>query len=656
MNDPEKDASSEITAHFRVRNEEKFIRSAILAILPLVKRVLVYDTGSTDRTLEIVSSIQSKKIEIVQRKFSHKRELRDIRNEMLEQTTTEWSMIVDGDEIYPPEAVRRLGIEIQKIPPAVHRIVIRRLHLAGSFNLIASTHAVGRIFRTRQIRWRGNSGGSETPYVMGHPLASQKQFSMSFPKDIFFFHCHNFSRSSKDVDLGALRTQRKLFFPVLPYFGPWPQVLEAEDVATRPSLKIFLQSIALNAGILWDFVFETSRKIKKRLFPRPADSSKDPALREPLTVLFLETSLRIGGTEHVITQLIRRFDRKRVYPIVCCFYEPGEFGKELMKEGIPVFYGLAKSRWDLGMIPRLLKFLREEQVDVLFMVNQPLIQFCGTLCGLLYGVPVQIAAIRSTGKINRIQRRLWINRLTFPWITRVTALSQMHKTYLVEKEKIDARKIEIIPNGVDLARFSAARDNGTLRFSLGIPGKAPLVGIVAMLRPEKGHDVFLKAAERVSRQMPEAHFLIIGEGPEHPRLIQWAKELGIEKKIHFLGARHDVPAILHSLSVAVLSSRPVVETLSNAVLEYMAAAKPVVATRVGSLPEQIEEGKTGFMVEPGDFEAMAEKIVTLLKDNSLVARMGQAGRERVETHYGIDQMVRQTEDLFERLLGRKSTR
>lgn len=371
-----------------------------------------------------------------------------------------------------------------------------------------------------------------------------------------------------------------------------------------------------------------------------------------MTVMFLETSLRMGGTEQVVTQLIERFDRKRVRPILCCFYDTGILGAHLMKEGVTVYHGLARHRWDVTLPFRLFRLLRREHVDVLFMINQPLVQFWGTWCGLLARIPVRIAAIRSTGKINRIQRRLLINWLTFPWVSRVTALSQTHKTYLIEKERIDPKKIEIISNGVDLGRFNGVEAPPSLRASLGLPDGAPLVAIVAMLRPEKAHDVFLRAAQTVLKQVPETHFLVAGEGSERLRLERLVAQLGIAPHVHFLGTRRDIPLLLSVCDVGVLSSHSVVETVSNAVLEYMGAQKPVVATRVGSLPEMIDDGETGFLVEPGDWNEMAEKITVLLRDRALASRMGRAGRDKVKRYYTVEQMVSQTEDLFERLLNR----
>ncbi len=366
--------------------------------------------------------------------------------------------------------------------------------------------------------------------------------------------------------------------------------------------------------------------------------------------------MRIGGTETVVSQIIRRIDKNRFRPIIACLYETGELGETLLKEGHDVRSNLIRGRFDLFAPVRLYKLMRDEKVDVLFIINQPITQVWGTLCAVLARTPARITAIRSTGKINRIKRRLLFNALTFPWITKITALSRMHKEYLVEKERINPAQIEIVPNGVNLERFRPGSDTSALRRDLGIAPDAPVAGIVAMLRPEKGHTVFVRAAAEVVKRIPQARFLIIGDGSERPGLEALAQELGAEKNILFLGSRSDIPTWLDMMDVAVLSSHPVVETVSNSVLEYMAMAKPVVSTRVGSLPEMLDDGRTGFLIPPGDWKAMADKITFLFENRARAKEMGQAGRAKVEKEYSVEQMIRMTESLFERLLsnGRKS--
>ncbi len=368
------------------------------------------------------------------------------------------------------------------------------------------------------------------------------------------------------------------------------------------------------------------------------------------TVLFLGTRLGIGGAEQIWAKLLTRLDRNRFRPLLGCLYDPGVLGENLKQSGVTVYSDLAAHRWDLRILPRLLSLLRREHVDLLYIINQPFSQFWGTLCGKLAGTPVLITSIHSTGKISRVHRRLWINQLTFPFMDRVTALSETHKTYLAEQEGIDPKKIEIIPNGIEVDRFASAEARNGLRSSFGIENGEPIVGIVAMLRPEKSHDIFLQAAGKILRKNPKAHFLVVGDGPERPRLEMLTQKLNLSSRVHFVGARNDVPEIISLFDVGVLSSQPVVETLSVSVLEYMASGKPVVATRVGSLPEIVEEARSGFLVEPGDAESLADRILQLLDDQQLARQMGARGHERVAREYTVEQMVKKTEDLFERLL------
>lgn len=243
---------ADLTVHCRVRNEERFVRQAIESVLPLAKKVLVYDTGSTDRTLEEVSAIPSDKIEIVRRPSADAKGLLAYRNEMIERTDTEWFMLVDGDEVYPDGAADRIARELASVPAGIHRIVIGRKHFIGSFNFVSGMNGVGRIFRTREIRHRvyspkfENRVGHETPYLQGNPAAPAPSFSMRMPPDIFFFHCHHLRRSSRDEELGRMRRWRSVPLPVRPYLGPWPAGLRVNGAARRMSLAMTAGCVRLN--------------------------------------------------------------------------------------------------------------------------------------------------------------------------------------------------------------------------------------------------------------------------------------------------------------------------------------------------------------------------------------------------------------------------
>ena len=152
-----------------------------------------------------------------------------------------------------------------------------------------------------------------------------------------------------------------------------------------------------------------------------------------------------------------------------------------------------------------------------------------------------------------------------------------------------ANRVRVIPNGVDTDRYRPAKADAKLRQQLGIPRTAPLAGIVAVLRPEKNHEMFLRVAAQVHEEVPEAHFLVIGDGPRRAELEALSAELGLSQCVHFLGKRPDVPELLNLLDVFVLTSR--MEANPVSILEALATGKPVVATRVGSIPETVIDGQ-----------------------------------------------------------------
>ncbi|MEK0337809.1 MAG: glycosyltransferase, partial [Nitrosopumilus sp.] len=179
-----------------------------------------------------------------------------------------------------------------------------------------------------------------------------------------------------------------------------------------------------------------------------------------------------------------------------------------------------------------------------------------------------------------------------------------------------------------------------------IPKDALAIGIVARLSIEKGHLVFLKAAKKIINDFYHAHFLIVGDGKERKKLEEITQELEIQSNVHFLGIRSDIPQIISLFDVAVLTSNPVVETFSNAILEYMAASKPVVATNVGSTSELVIDGETGFLIPFNDSDTLANAILRLLKDGGLAKKMGEVGREKIKERFTVQKMIAKYESLF----------
>ncbi len=212
----------------------------------------------------------------------------------------------------------------------------------------------------------------------------------------------------------------------------------------------------------------------------------------------------------------------------------------------------------------------------------------------------------------------------------------------------------MIPNGVDTEQFRPQpKDAGFLQ-EIGVHATACVVGIVAQLRPEKNHELLLQAAAKVRQQGVNAQFVIVGDGARRLDLESLCGQLGLQDAVHFLGACRDIPRLLAHFDLFVLTSK--MEANPVSILEAQACGLPVVATRVGSIPDTVIDGQTGLLVRPGDVEGMAAAVAGLLKDESSRRRMGHAARQNIEQNWSIDRMVRGYEDLIERIYAEKVTR
>ena len=365
-----------------------------------------------------------------------------------------------------------------------------------------------------------------------------------------------------------------------------------------------------------------------------------PEDRDPLRVMFVITSMPVGGAETLLVELVRRLDRSRFSPELCCLKEPGPLG-EMLAEEIPVAHNLLAHKLDLRVLVRLTRLLRARRIDAVVTVGAGDKMFWGRLAAQLAGTPVVCSALHSTGPPDEIKTA---NRLLAPVTDAFIAVAEPQGRYLVEHERCPADKVRVIPNGVDARRFHPRWPSESLWSELGINASTPVAGILAALRPEKNHELFLEAAELIRRRLPSAKFLVIGDGPRRADLEKRARELSLDESVHFLGTRSDVPEILSLLNVLVLTSH--VEANPVSILEAMACETPVVATRVGSVPETVIDDETGYLAAPGDAQQIADRVVELLNDPEHAAALGRNGREHVLSHWSSRRMVTGYEDLI----------
>lgn len=376
-----------------------------------------------------------------------------------------------------------------------------------------------------------------------------------------------------------------------------------------------------------------------------------PEPQKPLKVLFVITSMQVGGAETLLVNLLRKFRPSHIVPSVACLKEKGPLGEELENEFAVTEHWL-RSKHDLRVLPRLTSHIRKEKFDAVISVGAGDKMFWGRLAAKLGSVPVICSALHSTGwpdgvgKMNR-----WLTPITDAFI----AVAKPHGQFLIDFEKFPACKVAVIPNGVDTNRFqpnSEAREQ--VRSELGLVLDTPIIGIVAALRPEKNHLLFVNAASKVLEKFPRAHFIIIGDGPERPKIENAISALGMERQVSLLGTRSDTPRLLAAMDVFALTSHNEASPVS--ILEALSCGVPVVSTRVGSVTESVHDQWNGFVVEPGDVDAVAERIQFLLWNKSTAKMMGSNGREHVQSQGSLETMVEMYEHLIHSIFDRKTNR
>jgi len=371
--------------------------------------------------------------------------------------------------------------------------------------------------------------------------------------------------------------------------------------------------------------------------------------RPPYRVTFLASTLVTGGAERMVREFALRLDRTTFEPSVVCLNSYGQIGEEIASHGVSAFNGIMRSQYDPLGLWRLRRALREIGTDLLFCLDHRNVIVLGAASSLGTSRKVFVA-VHSTrqwgGRRSLGSTASWFLR----FVDRVLAVGENQAGYLADEEGVDPEKIVVVPNGIELSEFDRMPSTEHVRASLGLSESCRVVGIVAVLRPEKNHELFLKAAVSVAEQIEDARFVVVGGGAARDRLESLASELGISEKTLFTGERTDGRELIQAFDVAVLCSHPVVETLPLFLMEAMALSKPIVATRVGDVSSLVEDGGTGLLVTPGSREELSGAIVRLLEDETFRSEMGRRGREKVAREFSLDRSVETLQRLMKERL------
>ena len=372
-----------------------------------------------------------------------------------------------------------------------------------------------------------------------------------------------------------------------------------------------------------------------------------------IKVFVLIKGLGLGGAEKLLEASIPYFDRSQFdYEIGYLLPWKNALAPAFQEAGIPVFCLDQRQPYDLRILPKLRGLLRNRKVDVLHL-HLPYSGILGRLTSQF--APVQAVVYTEH---NVWERYHWLtaamNRLTFRWNDAVIAVSEEVERSIRAGYAVNGRPhLGTILNGVDRERLALlAQGSQTVREEFGIPPTHRLVAHVASFTPKKRHSDLLRAARLVLDQNPAVTFLLVGQGPLQEAIKAEAERLGVTNNVIFAGFRRDVPRLVAAADLFVLSS--LYEGLPISLLEAMALGTPVVATRVGGIPEVITDGVEGCLVDPQQPEQMAQRVLGLLGDAERRQRFAENGLRKVRDQFDIRKMVANTENLYREVLARKA--
>ncbi len=363
---------------------------------------------------------------------------------------------------------------------------------------------------------------------------------------------------------------------------------------------------------------------------------------------------RGGAKTHILT-LLERMDPELFAITLICLNE-GTLARQAREKGLDVKVFSMAGHWDMSIILRLARFLKKHRPDLVH-THGVRANLCGRSAAKLANNHPVITTIHSlVTKDYPTNLANWfyaaVDRITMPWADYLICVSARLKDYVVKKG-FPREKVEVIGNGIDLAPFEKLDevDRKNIREEFQIRSEDKVVGTVGRLVPIKGYDVFLKAAQKMALQNDSIRFLVVGEGPSEKELKALARRYKIEEKVIFAGYRKDIPELFKAMDVFVISSYS--EGGPIVLLEAMASGVPVVSTRVGGIPEVIEDGQTGLLVPPGKEEELAEKIMKLLKQPDLRRSIQEKALKKVRQEFTTDRAVEKTQALYLRLLEEK---
>lgn len=365
-------------------------------------------------------------------------------------------------------------------------------------------------------------------------------------------------------------------------------------------------------------------------------------------ILYVIQNSEFGGGERGFSQLIAGLD-PRAFKIFVATTPRGRFYREIREVGASTF-DIPFDRPKIPVAIRILKqIIKSEKIDIVHSQGARA-DFLARLAGRWAGIPAVVSTIQMPVEgfdVPWAVKLLYIifDRISEKFVDGFIVVSESLRNHLITKHGVPEKAISLIYNGVGLNKYIPSRQENTkIRHRLGVPPHSPFVGAIGRLVWQKGFEFLIECIPEIERAFPNARILIVGDGPLREKLEGLGERLKVKKNLIFAGFRSDIKELLSAIDVLVIPS--LLEGFPMITLEAMAMAKPIIATNIEGITEQITNGEDGILVPARDPAALADAIIKLLSDRKLAKKVGLAARKRVERDFSVEKMVSETEKVY----------
>ena len=372
-------------------------------------------------------------------------------------------------------------------------------------------------------------------------------------------------------------------------------------------------------------------------------------------ILFLHPNLNVGGAEQNRLSVLKHINRQKFDITLCCLTQKGKIGDEIETLGFSVdCLHVSDRSFNLVTTFLLYTYIKKNKFQLVHtcLSNTNL---HGRIASRLAGVPVIISEEQSEyERYNPLLGFIFkpLNRFLSKFTDKVITCSDKTKQVIAQQEKIPQDKFLVLHNVIDAGKFESVRGKDELLKEFGLSDKDVIIGYVATLTKRKGHTYLLEAFKQLSQSNQKLKLILVGDGALKIKLENWVKDNNLEKRVIFTGQRRDIPDILSIFRMFV--SPAMFEAFGIVLAEAMNMGLPCVAFRVGGIPEVVEDGLTGVLVEPGDISGLAKAIETLLNNPELAKRYGKNGKKKVQEKFTAEKYALSLENLYDNLLKNKA--